>query len=134
MQTLGIIPMHNLYYSNNFSTCVSLLARLRFTFRWEGKATSTNCSSHVNCCATLRTYLAQLWEQREQISKLNTQKTARPSWQLKPPHGLFRACECPNTGMIYGAPFGFFYVNLCNRGDISFSGRRTAFASTILLP
>ena len=27
--------------------------------RQEGMAASTNCSSHVKCCATLRTYFAQ---------------------------------------------------------------------------
>ena len=35
----------------------------------EGMAASTNCLSHVNCYATLRTYLSQLlihWERREQ--------------------------------------------------------------------
>ena len=27
--------------------------------RWEGMAASTNCSSYMNCCATLWTYLSQ---------------------------------------------------------------------------
>ena len=43
----------------------------------EGMAASTNCSSHVNCYATLRTYLSQLlihWEQREQRSKVTEER------------------------------------------------------------
>ena len=35
-------------------------------YRWEGMAASTNCSSNVNCCATLRTYLVH----REQRSTM----------------------------------------------------------------
>ena len=40
-------------------------------------AASTNRSSHVNCYATLRTYLSQLlihWEQREQRSKATEER------------------------------------------------------------
>ena len=39
---------------------IIIIARLRFTFRWEGMAASTNCSSNVNCCATLRTYRTEI--------------------------------------------------------------------------
>ena len=44
------------------------------TFRWEGMAASTNCSSHDT---TLRTYLSQLlihWEQSEQRSKVTEER------------------------------------------------------------
>ena len=40
---------------------------------------STNRSSHVNCCATLRTYLSQLLIQREQRSKA-TEEQACPAF------------------------------------------------------
>ena len=50
--------------------CLGYIARLRFTFRWEGIAASTNCSSNVNCCATLRTYLGH----REQRSTMTEER------------------------------------------------------------
>ena len=71
-------------------------------------AASTNCSSHVNCYATLRTYLAQLlihWEQREQRSKLTEERhsrkllTRRPyttTWSVRRLQGetdMTRACQ-----------------------------------------
>ena len=40
-------------------------------------AASTNCSYHVNCYATLRTYFSQLlihWEQREQRSNVTEER------------------------------------------------------------
>ena len=43
----------------------------------ESMAASTNCSSRVNCYATLRTYLSQLlihWEQRVQRSKVTEER------------------------------------------------------------
>ena len=56
--------------------CASLhIARLRFTFRWEGMAASTNCSSNVNCCATVRTYLVHR-EQRSTMTEERNSKTA----------------------------------------------------------
>ena len=56
-------------------TVLHYIARLRFTFRWEGMAASTNCSSNVNCCATLRTYLVHR-EQRSTMTEERNSKTA----------------------------------------------------------
>ena len=55
--------------------CLGYIARLCFTFRWEGMAASTNCSSNVNCCATLRTYLVHR-EQRSTMTEERNSKTA----------------------------------------------------------
>ena len=63
--------------------CLGYIARLRFTLRWEGMAASTNCSSNVNCCATLRTYLAQLVVFREQISTLTEERNSRTACSSK---------------------------------------------------
>ena len=69
------------------------IARLCFAFRWEGMAASTNCSSHVNCYATLRTYLAQFvthLEQRKQRLKLTEERQDLPIYTVDPiqPHGV----------------------------------------------
>ena len=64
-------------FRGSFLHCTVLhyIARLRFTFRWEGMAASTNCSSNVNCCATLRTYLVHR-EQRSTMTEERNSKTA----------------------------------------------------------
>ena len=63
--------------------CLGYIARLRFTLRWEGMAASTNCSSNVNCCATLRTYLAQFVVHREQRSTLTEERNSRTACSSK---------------------------------------------------
>ena len=84
--------------------CLGYIARLRFTFRWEGMAASTNCSSNVNCCATLRTYLVHR-EQRSTMTEERTQKPlARPrSTKITtrhladahaPANGITHICAC----------------------------------------
>ena len=63
--------------------CLGYIARLGFTLRWEGMAASTNCSSNVNCCATLRTYLAQFVVHREQRSTLTEERNSRTACSSK---------------------------------------------------
>ena len=63
--------------------CLRYIARLRFTLRWEGMAASTNCSSNVNCCATLRTYLAQFIIHREQRSTMTEERNSKTACSSK---------------------------------------------------
>ncbi|CAI8012137.1 hypothetical protein GBAR_LOCUS7785 [Geodia barretti] len=62
------------YCASLLEIIVQYIARLRFTLRWEGMAASTNCSSNVNCCATLRTYLAQFVVHQQQRSTMTEER------------------------------------------------------------
>ena len=80
--------------------CLGYIARLGFTLRWEGMAASTNCSSNVNCCATLRTYLAQFVVHREQRSTLTEERNSRTACSSKVNYVASRRCAC--FGKRYG--------------------------------
>ena len=60
--------------------CLRYITRL---LRWEGMAASTNCSSNVNCCATLRTYLAQFIVHRQQRSTMTEERNSKTACSSK---------------------------------------------------
>ena len=87
------------------STVLHYIARLRFTFRWEGMTASTNCSSNVNCCATLRTYLVH----REQRSTMTEERNSKTACSSKVNHAASSRCACsgkryhPHTRVRHGS-------------------------------
>ena len=76
-------------------------------YRWEGMAASTNCSSNVNCCATLRTYLVHRERRSTMTEERNSNHPRSTTRHLAdahaPAYGIthIRACAMDRSRKLF---------------------------------